>query len=285
MLHYQGLPYIRKVFHSELISRHHDDPLAGHFDIEKTWELIARKYYWLTLRRNVEAYIKSCNVCLASKAVHHKSYGDLQSLAVPTYQWKDLSMDFVTGLLISVNWKGDSYNPILVIVDRLTKMVHYVPVKVTINALGLAEVIINVVVRHHGVPESIVMDWDLLFTSKFWFSLCYFLEIKRKLSIAFYPQIDGQIERQNSTMKTYLREFVNWEQDDWARLLPIAKFAYNNAKNASTGHTPFELNCGYYSRVFFEEDVDLRSRPRSANKLAKKLRELMEVSCQNLFHA
>ncbi len=76
-------------------------------------------------------------------------------------------MDFVTGLPISANWKGDSYDSILVIVDRLTKMVHYVPVKVTIDAPGLAKVIIDVVVRHHGVPESIVTDRGLLFTSKF----------------------------------------------------------------------------------------------------------------------
>ncbi len=67
-------------------------------------------------------------------------------------------MDFVTGLSISADWKGDSYDSILVIVDRLTKMVYYEPVKVTINTPGLAKVIINVVVRHHGVPESIIMD-------------------------------------------------------------------------------------------------------------------------------
>ncbi len=101
-------------------------------------------------------------------------------------------MDFVTGLPISADWKGDSYNSILVIVDRLTKMVHYVPVKVTIDASGLAKVMIDVVVRHHGVPESIVMDRGSLFTSKFWSSLCYFLGIKKKLSTAFHPQMDGQ---------------------------------------------------------------------------------------------
>ncbi len=167
MLHYQGLPYVPKVICSELISRHHDDPLAGHFGIEKTCELIARKYYWLTLRRDVEAYVKDCDVCLASKAVRHKPYGDLQLLPVPTYRWKDLSMDFVTGLPISANWKGDGYDSILVIVDRLTKMVHYEPVKVTIDAPDLAEVIIDVVVRHHRVPESIVTDCSLLFISKF----------------------------------------------------------------------------------------------------------------------
>ncbi len=76
-------------------------------------------------------------------------------------------MDFVTDLAISANWKGDSYNSILVIINRLTKMVHYVPVKVTINAPGLAEEIIDVVVRYHGVLESIVTDQGSLFTSKF----------------------------------------------------------------------------------------------------------------------
>ncbi len=123
-------------------------------------------------------------------------------------------MDFVTGLPISFNWKSDSYNSILVIIDRLTKMVHYEPVKVTIDAPGLAEVIIDVVVRHHGVPESIVTDQGSLFTTKFWYSLCYFLGIKKKLSTAFHSQTDGQTERQNSTIEAYLRAFVNWEQDD-----------------------------------------------------------------------
>ncbi len=194
-------------------------------------------------------------------------------------------MFFVTSLPISAEWKGDSYDLILVIVDWLTKTVYYEPVKVTINAPDLAKVIINMVVHHHGVLESIVTDWGSLFTSKFWSSLCYFLGIKKKLSTAFHPQTDGQIERQNSTMEAYLKAFVNWEQDDWARLLPLAEFAYKNTKNASTGHTPFELNCGYHPKVPFEEDVNPRSRSRSANKLAEELRELMEVCCQNLLHA
>ncbi len=86
VLHYQGLPYIPKVIRSELISRHHDNPLVGHFGIEKTSELIARKYYWPTLQRDVEAYVKGCDVCLDSKVVRHKPYGDLQSLPVPTHR-------------------------------------------------------------------------------------------------------------------------------------------------------------------------------------------------------
>ena len=113
-------------------------------------------------------------------------------------------MDFVTGLLVSTDWKGESYDSILVIVNRLTKMVHYEPVKVTIDAPGLAEVILDVVVRHHGLPDSIVSDRGSLFTSKFWSSLCYFLGVKRRLSTAFHSQTDGQTERQNRTMEAYL---------------------------------------------------------------------------------
>ena len=120
-------------------------------------------------------------------------------------------MDFVIGLPISINWKGDSYNSILVIVNWLTKMVYYEPVKITIDALGLAEVIIDVVVCHHGFLDSIVTDRGPLFTSKFWLSLCYFLDIKRRFFITFYPQTDSQTKRQNSTIEAYLRAFVKFE--------------------------------------------------------------------------
>ncbi len=164
-------------------------------------------------------------------------------------------------------------------------MVYYELVKITINTPGLAKVIINMVVRHYRVPESIVTDRDLFFISKFLSLLCYFLEIKKKLSTVFHPQTDNQIERQYSMMEAYLRAFVNWKQDDWARLLPMAEFTYNNAKNASTGHTPFKLNYGYHPRVFFEEDVDSRSRSRSVNELAEELKELIKVCCQNLLYA
>ena len=103
VLHYQGLPFVPKAIQTELISQHHDDPLAGHFGVNKTRELVGQKYYWPSLRKDVESYVKGCDVCLASKAVRHKPYGDLQSLPVPTHRWKDLSMDFVTGLPLSAD--------------------------------------------------------------------------------------------------------------------------------------------------------------------------------------
>ena len=164
-------------------------------------------------------------------------------------------------------------------------MVHYKPVKITINASALAEVIIDVMVQHHGLSNSIVTDKGSLFTSKFWSLLYYFLGIKCRLFTVFHPQTDGLTKRQNSIMEAYLQAFINFEQNDWARLLPIAEFAYNNAKNASIGHTPFELNCGYYPCVFFKKDTDPCFRSKTAKELSSKLRELMIVCWKNLNHA
>ena len=193
-------------------------------------------------------------------------------------------MDFMTGLPISTDWKGDSYNVILVIVVCLIQMVHYKPIKITINAPGLTEVIMDMVVWHHGLPNSIMTDKGFLFNSKFWSLLCYFLDIKHKLSTMFYPQTDRQTERQNSSIQAYLWAFVNFEQNNWARLLPMAKFVYNNAKNTSTGHTFFKFNCNYHFCVFFKEDTNLYSKLKIAKRLSSKLRKLMTVCRKNLYH-
>ena len=238
MLHFQHFPYLLEIIRTKIISKRYDDPLARHFGTEKTRELVARKYYWPTLQADIDAYVKRCDVCLALKAVRYKLYRDLQLLPMPTHRWKDLSMDFVIGLLVSTNWKGKTYDSIIVIVDWLTKIVYYEPVKVIINVPDHAEVIIVVVVRHYGIHDSIVRNQSSVFTSKFWSSLCYFLDIKRNLSTTFYHQTDGQIEKQNSTIEAYLQAFVNYKQNDWVRLLPMAEFAYNNARNISTGYPP-----------------------------------------------
>lgn len=111
VLYHQGLFYVPQIIQTELISPHHNDllALADLLGIQKTRELVARKYHWDGHLHDVENYVKGCDVCLASKAVRHKPYGNLQLLPVQTYQGKDLSMDFVTGLPISTDWKGDNY--------------------------------------------------------------------------------------------------------------------------------------------------------------------------------
>ena len=128
-------------------------------------------------------------------------------------------------------------------------MLHYEPIKVTINIQRLTEVIIDVVIQYHGLSDSIISDCGAIFTSKFWSLFCYFLDIKKQLSTTFYPQINRQTEGQKSIIETYLWAFINFEQNDWPKLLPIAEFAYNNGKNTRTGHTPFELNHGYHPQM------------------------------------
>ena len=85
VLQYRGLPYVPEIICSKVISCHHNDLLAGHFGIDKTRELVGRKYYWPSLRKDVKNYVRGYDVCLASKAICHKPYGDLQSLPVPTH--------------------------------------------------------------------------------------------------------------------------------------------------------------------------------------------------------
>ena len=148
------------------------------------------------------------------KTVRHKPYSDLEALPIPTYQWKDLLIDFLTGLLVSTNWKSENYNSILVIINWLTKIIYYEPVKITIDTPGLVEVIFNMVVWHHGLLNSIVSDRGLLFIFKFWLLLCYFLGIKQRLFTAFYLYINSQTKRQNSIIEAYFWSFINFEKNN-----------------------------------------------------------------------
>lgn len=114
-------------------------------------------------------------MCAMTKSSRHKPYGKLTPLPVPTHKWKDISLDFVTGLPPSKDWRGHTCDSIAVIVDRLTKMSHYIAVDKTLDAEQFAQVLIENLARYHGLPDSIVTDRGSLFTSQFWSSLAYFL--------------------------------------------------------------------------------------------------------------
>lgn len=114
--------------------------------------------------------------------------------------------------------------------------------------------------------------------------LCYFLVIKQKLFTALCLQLNDQTKRYNSTIKAHPRTFVNLEQNNWARLLPMAEIAYNKVKNANIGYTSFKFNCDYHHHKSFEDEVDPCSRSHSADKLPKKLKELILIYQQNLLH-
>ena len=115
------------------------------------------------------------------------------------------------------------------------------------------------IIHHYNFLDLIVSNRSLLFILKFRLLLCYFFGIKRQLCTAFYLQTDNQIKWHNSIIKAYLQVFINFEQNNWARLIPIAEFAYNNAQNTSTSYMPFELSYVYHPRVFFKEDTNFCS--------------------------
>lgn len=127
-----------------------------------------------------------CNVYLAFKVLCYKLYGDLQLFSISIYYWKNLSIDLVISLLISINWKDNNYNSIFVIVDRLTKIMLYKLVKVTIHSSGLTKVIIDIVVWYYGLFNSMISNCVAIFIFKFWFLLYYYFDIKWQLSSTFY---------------------------------------------------------------------------------------------------
>lgn len=135
--------------------------------------------------------MKGYNIYLASKVVCYKLYRNLQSLPISTYYWKNHSTNFVIDFSFSINWKGNSYDIILVDVNSLMKMIYYELVKTMIDIAGLIKIIINVVIKYHSLLELILSDRSSLFTPKFRFLLYYFFDIKQNLCTMFYLQIDG----------------------------------------------------------------------------------------------
>jgi len=238
---------------AELLKRHHDDELAGHFGIERTLELMSRKYYWPELAKDVEEYVSSCDVCQRVKAPRHRPYGELQSLPRPSGPWEEVTMDMIMSLP-SCKRGGSVYDAILVVVDHYTKMARYIPTSKTLTAVQLADIFFEEVVCRYGTPKGIVSDRGSIFTSSYWSEICYQTKIKRRLSTAFHPQTDGQTERQNQTLEHYLRCYCNEEQDNWANLLPLAEFAYINTKQVTLGCSPFYVMLGY--NVFIHYDVE-----------------------------
>lgn len=155
VLYHPNLLYASKIMCIKLISQDHNNLLAKPFGINKIQQLVVRNYYLLTLRVNIEFYVKRYNIWFASKLVKHKISGDLQFFLILIYQQKDLSINFGTKLLISTNPKDETYDSILVIVNRLIKIVYYELVKVTFDASGFVKVIINLQVWYYDPPRSI----------------------------------------------------------------------------------------------------------------------------------
>jgi len=136
-----------------LLQRHHDIPTAGHPGRAKTLELLARRYYWPSMRKDVDRYIANCHHCRRSKALRNAPSGFFKPLPVPETPWKHISMDFVSGL----PW-SDGSDCILVVVDRLTKMRHLIATTTAVDAEETAKLFIQHVFKLHGLPDTIVCD-------------------------------------------------------------------------------------------------------------------------------
>src|SRR3979411_708456 len=162
------------------------------------------------------------------------------------------TMDFIEHLPPSLG-----YTAILVIIDQLTKQGIFVPTHDTITSPQLAELFVLHVFSKHGVPSHTTSDRGTEFVTHFFRSLGKVLDINLHFTSGYYLEGDGQTERVNQTLEQYLRVFCSYQQDNWASLLPLAEFAYNNAPNDSTGVSPFFANKGYHPQlaVYPERDV------------------------------
>ncbi|KAF4539175.1 Reverse transcriptase domain protein [Lasiodiplodia theobromae] len=227
----------------EIMKRNHDDLVGGHYGYRRTLEALERKYVWENLTQDLKTYLKACDACQRHKSRRHKPYGTLQPLEPEVEPWKHFSMDFVTDLPESTTRDGVVFDPVLVLVDRFTKLVQYFPVRKSIDAEGLAHLLFKTFART-GPPYSLVSDRGSVFTSEYWSEVCFILRVRLRFSTAFHPQTDGQTERQNQELETYLRIYVNFEQNDWAEWLDQAAFAYNSKIHSVTGVTPIQLAYG-----------------------------------------
>jgi hypothetical protein len=162
------------------------------------------RFWWEKMREDIAEYVARCDTCQRVKAEHQSLAGLLQPLEIPTWKWEDISMNFIVGL--PRTHKGS--DSIWVIVDRLTKVAHFIPVRTTFETHKLAELYIDNILKFHGAPNCIVSDRGPQFTAKFWRSLHKAMGTDLHYSSTFHPQTDGQTERVNQVLEDLLRACV-----------------------------------------------------------------------------
>ena len=174
LLYRHGLLYIPAgPLRLRILQECHDTPAAGHFGQRKTHELLSRNYWWPNSRNTVDAFVRSCDTCCRAKAPRHLPHGLLQPLPVPLGPWRHISLDFITDLPIS-----HGFDAVLVVIDRFSKMAHFVPCNKTIASDATAELLLREVFRLHGFPDNIVSDRGPQFIAKFWQRLLELLRIQ-----------------------------------------------------------------------------------------------------------
>ena len=241
-------------FRFRLIKKSHDDPAAGHPGKTKTYEILSRYYYWPGIINDVKRFVRNCYGCRKSKNSRDKYHGALKPLPIPDKRWSHISIDFIVDLPVSKDlWGKDCIN-IMVIVNRLSKMVKCIPMD-GITAKDAAKAFYIHIWKNHGLFSFIISDRGRTFVSYFWDQLTTRLGIKADLSTAYHPETNGQTEILNSILEQYLKVYVNFLQVDWASWLPSAEFAINNHVSEITQRTFFLINSKQHPKMGLEPDT------------------------------
>ena len=220
----------------------HDARLAGHPGIARTLHRVLRNFHWPSVRADVEHHVRHCDHCQRNKHSTQKRAGELQPLPVPERRWSDLSIDLIVKLPETLS----GFDSILVVVCRLSKMSHLIPCRESMSAKDFARLFIANVVRLHGLPTTIVSDRGTHWHNGWWEHVCELLGITRKLTSAYHPEANGQVERMNQVIEATLRAYIAPDQRDWDEHLPMVEFAMNDGWCESVRNTPFFLNHGQH---------------------------------------
>ncbi|KAL9432323.1 hypothetical protein AB3S75_027361 [Citrus x aurantiifolia] len=191
------------------------------------------------MRHDVEKFIRECLICQQTKYSTQAPVGLLQPLPIPNMVWDEVTMDFITGLPLS---KG--FSVILVVVDRLTKFAHFGPLPCQFTALKTAELFVDMVIKIHGFPSSIISDRDPVFLSNFWKQLFLLSGTTLRHSTAYHPQTDGQTEVVNRGLEQYLRAFTQDKPRQWVSLLSWAELSYNSHFHSGLKMSPYHALFG-----------------------------------------
>ncbi|GKA64570.1 putative reverse transcriptase domain-containing protein [Tanacetum coccineum] len=200
------------------------------------WRLKIRDY----VRADITTYVSKCLTCARVKAEHQRPSGLLVQPEIPEWKWDNITMDFITKLPRS----SQGFDTIWVIVDRLTKSAHFLPIRENDPLDRLARLYLNRIVARHGIPASIICDRDERFTSNFWRSFQKALGTDISMSNAYHSETDGQSERTIQTLKDMLRACVIDFSKGWVKHLSLAEFSYNNSYHASIKAAPYEALYG-----------------------------------------
>ncbi|GJW86115.1 putative reverse transcriptase domain-containing protein [Tanacetum coccineum] len=219
-----------------IMNESHKSKYSIHPGSDKMYQDLKKLYWWPNIKAEIATYVSKCLTCAKVKAEYQKPSSLLVQPVIPVWKWENITMDFITKLPKTTS----SQDTIWVIVDRLTKSAHFLPMKETDSMEKLTRQYLKEVVSRHGVPVSIISDRDNKFTSHFWKSLNEALGTQVDMSKAYHPQTDGQSERTIQTLKDMLRACVIDFGKGWDRHLPLVEFSYNNSYHTSIKAAPFE---------------------------------------------